>query len=591
MNDTPTPPPSAPGAPASKPVAPLRRVVAGAAPADVDRAVVRLDPSDMAALGVRSGDLVELKAERRTYARVLPTPTARRGEGLALVDDVQRRNLGAVLGAPLTISAAIAEPDKSVRLSLSSSAGQLDAALARRLCAALVDTPVVTGDAVRIRLTDGRALETVVVETRPETRQDALPKDASPEGALPEEASKEDAPEETSDGARAGAVMITAATALTLIPDRAAPDGYAAAAGLDRQIAAVREMVELPMRRPDLFDALGVAPPRGVLFTGPPGSGKTLLARLVAENAGAHFQEINGPEIVSKHYGDSEKRLRMLFETAEKRAPSVIFIDEIDAIAQRRDGMADDRQLEKRVVAQLLTLMDGMRERRGVVVMAATNLPDALDPALRRPGRFDREIAFTPPDPAGRRAILAVHSDGMALGDDVDMEALAEATPGFVGADLAALTREAGVAALRRLRRPDGGYPTDLSKATVSAADFETALEHVGPSVTRDVQVQTPVVRWSDVAGCEEAKQALAEAVIWPRRYASAFRRLRLEPVKGVLLSGPPGGGKTHLARALATEAGVNFIAVRGAQLLSRYLGESERAVRELFAKARQAAP
>ncbi|MEL6977969.1 MAG: AAA family ATPase [Pseudomonadota bacterium] len=532
----------------------VSRLIAGAAPGDVDRAVARLDPEDMAALGLRSGDLVRLTAERSILARALMAPAAQRGRGEIRLDEVQRGNLGAVLGAPARAEPGAAEPAVAATLEI---AEAVSPALAERLGAALLDTPLLAGQRLRIRLTDGGALDAEIAATEPE-----------------------------------GAVIVTGATRISIAPPRAAqPAAYGRIAGLDRQIEAVREMVELPLQRPDLFTALGVEPPRGVLFTGPPGSGKTLLARTVAERSAAHFLEISGPEIVSKHYGDSEKRLRQLFETAAARAPSVIFIDEIDAIAQRRDGMAEDRQLEKRVVAQLLTLMDGVRARSGVVVMAATNLPNSLDPALRRPGRFDREIAFTPPGAAGRAAILKVHTASMRLAPEVDLGALGEATHGFVGADLAALAREAGLAALRRLRGPYGGYPASLEGASVGMADFETALGAVGPSAVRDVAIAAPAVRWSDVAGYDEVKAALAEAVIWPRRYASAFRKLQLEPVRGVLLSGPPGAGKTHLARALATEAGVNFIAIRGAQLLSRHLGESERAVRELFAKARQTAP
>ncbi len=533
----------------------LTLIVGGAAPADADRSIARLDPKDMARLGLRSGDLVALRAERATFARAMPCAPALRGRGEVLLDDVQRGNLGAALGETAEVAAAEASSARRARLALIDGGARPTEELARRIAGALVDTPAAVGDVVRIRLLDGRALS---------VRLDA----AEPTGP----------------------VLFAASTAVSLDAQRA-EDAFARVAGLEKQVAAVREMVELPLLRPDLFERLGVAPPRGVLFTGPPGSGKTLLAKTVAEACDVAFFEVNGPEIVSKHYGDSEKKLRDVFARAEAAAPSVIFIDELDAIAPSRDGMAADRQLERRVVAQLLTLMDGLRARRDVVVMAATNLPNALDPALRRPGRFDREIAFTPPDAAGRAAILAVHAEGMALAPDVDLGRIAEAAHGRVGADLAALAREAGLAALRRLSDAEGGYPTELSAVETTMRDFETALSLVGPSVVRDLEIETPKTRFSDVGGAEAAKAALAEAAIWPLRHAEAFRRFGAEPAKGVLLCGPPGAGKTHLARALAHEAGANFIAVRGAQLLSRYLGDSERAVAAVFAKARLSAP
>lgn len=547
--------------PLSEETEPLRRVVAGAQTGDVDRSIARLDPQDMAALGLRSGDVVRIEAIHgpgATLARAMPRPPGRREaeKGAVSLDDVQRANVGAALGEPVGVSAAPAAPAAKLRLLLQAPPRGAAASMGGRVAAALVDTPCAAGETLRIRLTDGRSLLARVTETAPE-----------------------------------GPVVITEATDVAVAAEAAPEAPLEGVAGLERQIALVREMVELPITRPDLFERVGVRPPRGVLFTGPPGSGKTLLARAVADSIDAAFLEINGPEIVSKHYGESEKKLRAVFAEAEKRAPAVIFFDEIDAIAQKRDGMAPDRQLERRVVAQLLTLMDGLRARDEVVVMAATNLPDTLDPALRRPGRFDREIAFDPPDAAARLQILKTHFGPTALADDVDLAAVADAAHGFVGADLAAVAREAGMAAIRALRGADGRYPDDLSDLKVRAEDVRAAMRDVGPSIVRGVAIERPNVRWSDVGGADEAKLALAEAAIWPLRHGEAFQRLGVRPAKGVLLQGPPGCGKTHLARALAGEAGVTFIAVRGAQLLSRYFGDSERAVAEMFRKARQAAP
>lgn len=535
-------------------------IVAAAAAHDVDRAVARLDRADLARLGARTGDLLRLQhphqPSRQTFARAMPAPSDQRGGGAIFLDGVQRDNAGVGLDERVLVTKADAAPARRLVARIESGAARMTPELGRRIHAALEATPAVMGDRLRIRLVGGRVLTGAVTVTEP-----------------------------------AGPVIVTSDSALELsVPGERttagdAGDAYAGLGGLDEQIAKIREMIELPIRRPELFAELGLEPPKGVLFTGPPGAGKTLLARTVAKATDAHFFQVNGPEIVSKHYGDSEGRLREIFKKASAQSPSIIFIDEIDAIAPKRDDMAGDRQLERRIVAQLLTLLDGLSERRGVIVMAATNLPDSLDPALRRPGRFDREIAFGPPDRAGRAAILRAHTQNAPLAEDVDLDGLAARAHGFVGADLAALAREAGLAALRRLG--------DASEAAIDIrmADFEAALQEVRPSAVREVYTETPDVRWSDVGGAAAAKQMLVEAVIWPLRHADAHRALGLQPPKGVLLAGPPGCGKTHLARALATEAGVNFIAIRGAQLLTRHLGESERAVREVFAKARQSAP
>ena len=371
---------------------------------------------------------------------------------------------------------------------------------------------------------------------------------------------------------------------------------YADIGGLQREVRRIREMVELPLRFPELFERLGIQPPKGVLLHGPPGCGKTLIARAVAHETSARFFHVAGPEIVDQWYGASEAHLRRVFEAAARQAPAIIFLDEVDAIAPRRDQLSGERQAERRLVAQLLTLMDGLEARGDVVVIAATNIPDTLDPALRRPGRFDRELAIGVPDRAGRREILGLFTRGMPLGDDVDLDALAAQTHGFVGADLEALCREAGMSALRRAL--DGAEPAEGQGAgappgdlRVGADDVQAARREVTPSALRALAVEMPEVGWADIGGLEQVKRLLVETVEWPLRHPRLFARLAIRPARGVLLHGPPGVGKTLLARALARESQANFIAVRGPQLFSMYLGETERAVRELFARARQAAP
>jgi transitional endoplasmic reticulum ATPase len=365
------------------------------------------------------------------------------------------------------------------------------------------------------------------------------------------------------------------------------PAGYDHIGGLDKEIQRIREMVELPLRHPRIFERLGIAPPKGVLLYGAPGTGKTLIARAVARETGAHFIVINGPEIIDKLYGQSESALRRVFEDARANAPSIVFIDEIDAIAPKRSQVQGE--VEKRVVAQLLTLLDGLEDRGDVIVIGATNLPDHIDPALRRPGRFDREIALPAPDRVGREAILRIHTQSMPL-VDVDIAAVAAAAHGFVGADLQALCREAAMSALRRftVSAPLDG---DLSGLTVTMADFQAALALVRPSAAREALLEVPDVTWDDIGGLEAAKTALRQAVELPLLHPELFAQAKLRPPRGILLSGAPGTGKTLLAKAAARETGVNFISVRGPELLNKWVGESERAVRDLFRMARQAAP
>jgi len=357
----------------------------------------------------------------------------------------------------------------------------------------------------------------------------------------------------------------------------------------------IREIVELPLKHPELFKHLGIEPPKGILLYGPPGTGKTLLAKALANEIGAHFIAINGPEIMSKYYGESEARLREIFKEAEENAPAIIFIDEIDSIAPRREEVTGE--VEKRVVAQLLTLMDGLKERGKVIVIGATNRPEALDPALRRPGRFDREIEIPPPDKRARREILAVHTRNMPLDEDVDLDKLAEITHGYTGADLAALVKEAAMAALRRFMREgkiDLSQPIPAEKLRelkVKMSDFLEALKHIQPTLIREVFVEIPEVRWSDIGGLEDVKQQLREAIEWPMKHPEILEKMGIEPPKGILLFGPPGCGKTLLAKAVATESGANFIAVRGPEILSKWVGESEKAIRQIFRRARQVAP
>ena len=363
--------------------------------------------------------------------------------------------------------------------------------------------------------------------------------------------------------------------------------------GLKEEVKKVREMIEIPLKRPELFERLGISPPKGVLMHGPPGTGKTLLAKAVANESDAHFIAIQGPEIMSKYVGGSEEKLREFFEEAEENAPSIVFIDEIDAIAPKREEVSGET--ERRVVAQLLTLMDGLKTRGQVVVIGATNRPDALDAALRRPGRFDREIEIGVPDKDGRQEVLQIHTRGMPLDDKVDLDEIAEITHGFVGADLEMLCKEAAMRVLRRILpdiKADEEIPKEtLKKMIIKRADFKEALKEVQPSALREVLVQVPDVKWDDIGGLENAKQELKEAVEWPLKYPESFDKFGVTPPKGVLIYGPPGTGKTLLAKAVANESQANFIAVKGPELLSKWVGESEKGVREVFRKAKQTAP
>jgi transitional endoplasmic reticulum ATPase len=542
--------------------------VAEAPPKDVGRGLARLDPQDMGRLEANIGDVLEICGQRVTVARLMPAYAAQRGQGLIQMDGIVRANAGAAIDERVTVRHIEAQPSRTVTLSpVEGLRSMPEPAQARYLARLLDGIPVIAGDQVRVNLFGARTQTFSVVETMPQ-----------------------------------GAVLITTATTVRIAGKAGAGrEGagtltYEDIGGLHREIRRIREMIELPLRYPEVFERLGIAPPKGVLLHGPPGCGKTLIARAVANETSAHFLHVNGPEVIDKWYGASEAHLRGFFEDARKHAPAIIFIDEIDAIAPKREEMGGDRQVERRVVAQLLALMDGLESRGDVIVIAATNIPNTLDPALRRPGRFDREIAIGVPDREGRLEVIEIHTRGMPLADDVDLDRLASITHGFAGADLEALAREAAMSALRRIMPKidfaQAHIPYDqLATLEVGMNDFRSALTEVEPSAIREVFTEVPDVGWADIGGLENVKRLLIEAVEWPLRHSALFRQAGISPPKGILLHGPSGTGKTLLAKAVARESEANFISVKGPQIMSMWVGESERGVREVFRKARQAAP
>jgi transitional endoplasmic reticulum ATPase len=565
----------------------LTLTVRGAEKRDAGRGVARLPEAARKRLGVLSGDTVVVEGSRATVAKVWPgncPPDEIR------IDADTRSNAGVTIGDTVTVRQVAVSDADAVRVELPIELPDED--LRRLVARDLLDRPLRQGETVRlerlgvvatvsytnpdgtVHVTD-RTRVTVLDERgereiRPgragpgsTSRSESQPERDTPESEAAGEESSEPAPTSRST-AEPGDYGVT----------------YEDIGGLDEELELVREMIELPLSEPELFQQFGVEPPKGVLLHGPPGTGKTLIARAVANEVAAHFVVINGPEVVSKYKGDSEERLREKFEEATANQPAIIFIDEIDSIAGSRD---EDADMENRLVAQLLTLLDGLESRGQVIVIGATNRVDSLDPALRRGGRFDREIEIGAPTADGRREILDVHTRGMALAEDVNLDALTARTHGFVGADLQSLAKEAGMNAIR--------HRNERETREVTTGDFELALGSVEPSAMREYVAEAPEATFADVGDLDEAKQALMEAVMWPLQYHRLFDVTRTEPPSGVLLYGPPGTGKTLLARALAGESEVNFIHVNGPEVLDRYVGESEKAVRKVFDRARQAAP
>ncbi|MFN3345359.1 MAG: CDC48 family AAA ATPase [Chloroherpetonaceae bacterium] len=531
---------------------------------DVGRAIVRLDPEDMRRIDAQGGDILLLEGKRKTVAKAMPCYAEERGKSIVQLDGIIRENAGVGLDEKISVSKIVGQP--ATKVVLQPISGTLKTERDSKYLASLLDgTPVMTGDRLRTVFFGMKPSEFKVLASVPE-----------------------------------GAVVITSSTQIKLeqefSKERPLGVAYEDIGGLGTQIQRIREMIELPLKYPELFERLGIRAPKGVLLYGPPGSGKTLIARAVANETDAYFTSISAPEIMGKLYGESESRLRSLFEEAARKSPAIIFIDEIDAIAAKREDMGSEKQVEKRVVAQLLTLMDGLASRGQIIVIGATNIPNALDPALRRPGRFDREITLPIPDQRGRLEILSIHTRGMPLSADVSLEKLSEITHGFVGADLEALCREAAMSAIRQilpsLDFEQSEIPFEkLLALEVTMDNFREALREVEPSAIREVFVEVPNVRWDDVGGLDAVKQELIEAIEFPLRYKEAFAKLGARGAKGILLYGAPGTGKTMLAKAAASETGVNFISVKGAELLSRYIGESEKAIRQIFKVAKQAAP
>ncbi|UPV74469.1 AAA family ATPase [Halorussus limi] len=561
--------------------------VQGAEKRDAGRGIARIPESARSALGVLSGDTVVVEGERDTVVKVWPAGTDVQ-RGVLQVDGETRANAGVSIGDTVTVRQISVADAESVALAPTATFDEddretLEAALKRTLR----DRPVKEGERVRIeRLGDAGTFHVGgtdpdgVVRVTDDTDVTVAVSGGSG-GSRP------------NVGSGSGSVSIPIGgdggdgDDGDQTPQKPTGATYEDIGGLEEELRRVREMVELPLSNPALFRRLGIDPPKGVLLYGPPGTGKTMIAKAVANEVDAHFVTVSGPEIMSKYKGESEERLREVFEQARENAPTIVFFDEIDAIAGERD---EDSDVENRVVAQMLSLMDGLESRGEVVVIGATNRVDAIDPALRRGGRFDREIEIGVPGEAGRREILDVHTRGMPLADDADLDRLAASTHGFVGADLHALSTEAAMAALRRAR--DAGADEEaLMEVEVTREDFETAMASVDPSAMREFVAESPEIDFSAVGDLEEAKQTLTEAVEWPLAYRNLFEQTNTEPPAGILLHGPPGTGKTLLARALAGESDVNFIHVDGPELLDRYVGESEKAVREIFDRARQASP
>lgn len=552
--------------------------VAKAYPNDSGRGIARLDPTTLILLKLSPGDIVELEGKKKTAAKVWRADKQDWGQELIRIDGYTRQNAGVGIGDRVKVRKA--EAVEAARIVLAPPEGtsvQFGGAAEDMIKHQILKRPIVQGDIVPVfssmanpfmgRMLTGQPIPLVAVNTYP-----------------------------------SGVIIVTEQTEVEIREKpvrgyesiKATGITYEDVGGLKNEVQRVREMIELPMKHPEIFQKLGIEPPKGVLLHGPPGTGKTLLAKAVANESGANFYAIAGPEIMSKYYGESEQRLREVFEEARENAPSIIFIDELDSIAPKREEVTGE--VERRVVAQLLTNMDGLEERGQVIVIGATNRLNAIDPALRRPGRFDREIEIGVPDCNARFEILQIHTRGMPLAEDVDLRDLAARTHGFVGADINALCKEAAMKALRRylpeIDLEEEVIPQEiLDRMRVTAEDFNAALKEIEPSAMREVLVEVSDVKWSDVGGLDKAKQEIIEAVEWPLKYPERFKVMGIKPPKGILLFGPPGTGKTLIGKAIANECEANFIHVRGPELLSKWVGESEKAVREIFRKARQVAP
>ncbi|MDS0258929.1 CDC48 family AAA ATPase [Haloarcula sp. S1CR25-12] len=546
---------------------------------DAGRGLAAIDRAAMDEMDLENGDYIVLEGKNRAVARVWPGYPEDDGNGIVRIDGQLRQEAGVGIDDSVTVEKADVKPASSVTVALPQNLrvrGNVGPMIRNNLSGQAVTqgqtVPVsfglgplssMSGQKIPLRIAETAPSGTVVITDSTEIQVSEKPAEQIREG---EGAASPESPDVT----------------------------YEDIGGLDDELEQVREMIELPMRHPELFQQLGIEPPKGVLLHGPPGTGKTLMAKAVANEIDAYFTTISGPEIMSKYYGESEEQLREVFEEAEENAPAIVFIDEIDSIAPKRGETQGD--VERRVVAQLLSLMDGLEERGQVIVIGATNRVDAIDPALRRGGRFDREIEIGVPDKEGRKEILQVHTRGMPLSEAIDLDSYAENTHGFVGADLSSLTKESAMNALRRIR-PELDLESEeidaevLEKLEISDDDMKDAMKGIEPSALREVFVEVPEVTWDSVGGLEDTKERLRETIQWPLEYGSVFEAMDLNAAKGVLLYGPPGTGKTLLAKAVANEAQSNFISVKGPELLNKFVGESEKGVREVFAKARENAP
>ena len=522
-----------------------------------------IDPKIIEDQNWNVGQILELTHNKKTYVKLWPASPQEYGTNIIKIDGVTRQNIGAGIDDKISIKSV--EAVNAEQITLSPTEKITTDGLQEYMIYNYLNHVFTNGDSISLNTQVGNKIQFIITNTKP----------SKP-------------------------VIVTENTifklgSLTKAIDSSVPRiTYDELGGLKNEVQKIREMVELPMRHPEIFDKIGVEAPKGVLLYGPPGTGKTLLAKAVAGETNAHFISLSGPEIMGKHYGESEERIREIFTQAEENSPSIIFIDEIDSIAPKRDEVSGE--LEKRIVSQLLTLMDGMKSRGKVVVIAATNRPDSIDPALRRPGRFDREVEIGIPDDEGRFDILSIHTRGMPINEKVNLKQISKTTHGFVGADLEVLSKEAAMRSLRRIL-PEIDLDEDkisseiLQKIEITNNDFREALKEVKPSALREVQVQVPDVSWDDVGGLDELKDELREAVEWPIKHKEAYDYVNVETPKGVLLHGPPGTGKTLIAKALAKMTESNFISIKGPELLSKWVGESEKGVREIFRKARQAAP